>query len=216
LKWFELFKDEELQKLISEALESNYDLRDAVARVDVARGNLGITRADQFPAIGASTNVTTLRNSVDGSFPLPPGFDQRRTFGGLALNLLSFEADIWGRLRSATQAAQADLLATEENRKAVTMTLVGDVAGAYFNLLESDMELTIAERTLNTREESLKIIKSRERNGLATTLEVRQGEQLVQAAQLVIPSIEQRIDLTETRSVCYSVEHLAPYDAGVC
>jgi multidrug efflux system outer membrane protein len=199
LKWFELFKDEELQKLISEALESNYDLRDAVARVEVARGNLGITRADQFPAIGASTNITTLRNSVDGSFPLPPGFDQRRTFGGLALNLLSFEADIWGRLRSATQAAQADLLATEENRKAVTMTLVGDVAGAYFNLLESDMELTIAERTLNTREESLKIIRSRERNGLATTLEVRQGEQLVQAAQQVIPSVEQRIDLTENQ-----------------
>jgi multidrug efflux system outer membrane protein len=199
LKWFELFKDEQLQKLISEALESNYDLRDAVARVSVARGNLGITRADQLPAIGASANITSLRNSTGGAFPLPPGFDQRRTFGGLALNLLSYEADIWGRLRSATQAAQADLLATEENRKAVVMTLVSDVAGAYFNLLESDMELTIAERTLDTREESLKLIQSRERNGLATVLEVRQGEELVQGARQVIPSIEQHIEQTENQ-----------------
>src|SRR5215471_2604940 len=155
LKWFELFKDEQLQKLISEALESNYDLRDAVARVNVARGNLGITRADQLPAIGASANITSLRNSTGGAFPLPPGFDQRRTFGSLALNLLSFEADIWGRLRSATQAAQADFLATDENRKTVVMTVVGDVSSAYFNLLELDMELGIAERTLTTRQESL-------------------------------------------------------------
>jgi multidrug efflux system outer membrane protein len=188
-----------LQKFISEALESNYDLRDAVERVNVARGNLGITRADQFPTVGASTNITTLRNSTGGAFPLPQGFDQRRTFGSLALNLLSFEADIWGRLRSATQAAQADLLATEENRKTVVMTLVSDVASAYFSLLESDMELTIAERTLNTREESLKLIKSRERNGLATVLEVRQGEELVQTARQVIPSLEQRAEQTENQ-----------------
>ena len=199
LKWFELFKDEQLQNLISEALESNYDLRDAIARVNVARGNLGIARADQFPSIGAGTSITTLRNSTGGAFPLPQGFDQNRTFGGMALNLLSFEADIWGRLRNATQAAQADLLATEENRKAVVMTLVSDVAGAYFNLLESDMELTIAERTLNTREESLNLIRRRERSGLATVLEVRQGEELVYTAKQVIPNLEQHIEQTENQ-----------------
>jgi multidrug efflux system outer membrane protein len=199
LKWFEVFKDEGLQKLISEAMESNYDLRDAVARVDAARANLGITRADQFPTIGASSSFTTSRNSVGGAFPLPPGFEQRRSFGSLALNLLSFEADIWGRLRSATQAARADLLATEENRKAVVTTLVGDVAGAYFNLLELDMELAIAERTLTTREESLKLIRNRERGGLATRLEVRQGEQLVHTAEQVIPNVEQHIEQTENQ-----------------
>src|SRR5438552_2208430 len=134
LKWFEVFKDEELQKLIKEGLESNYDLRDAVTRVDAARANLGITRADELPNIGVSSNITTSRTSTSGSFPLPQGFGQRRTFGNLALNLLTFEADIWGRLRSATQASQADLLATEENRKTVVTTLVSDVAGAYFNL----------------------------------------------------------------------------------
>jgi outer membrane protein, multidrug efflux system len=199
LKWFEVFKDEQLQKLIGEALESNYDLRDAVTRVDAARANLGITRSDEFPTIGASTSLTTSRNSVGGSFPLPQGIEQRRTFGSLALNLLTFEADIWGRLRSATAASRADLLATEENRNTVVTTLVSDVASAYFNLLELDMELEIAERTLMTREESLKLIKNREQSGLATLLEVRQGEQLVHTAAQAIPNIEQHIEQTENQ-----------------
>ena len=199
LKWFEVFKDERLQQLIREALEANYDLRGAVARVDAARANLGITRADQFPAIAVNSGFTTSRNSAGGAFPLPQGFEQRRTFGSVALNLLSFEADIWGRLRSATQAARADLLATEENRKAVVTTLVSDVAGAYFNLIELDMELAIAERTLTTREESLKLIRNREQSGLATLLEVRQGEQLVHTAEQVIPNVEQLIEQTENQ-----------------
>jgi outer membrane protein, multidrug efflux system len=199
LKWFEVFKDEQLQKLISEALESNYDLREAVTRVDAAQANVGITRADQLPNIGVNSSLTESRTSVNGSFPLPPGFQQRRTFGNLALSLLTFEADVWGRLRSATQAARADLLATEESRKTVVTTLVSDVAGAYFNLLELDMELDIAQRTLTTREESLKLIRNREQSGLSTLLEVRQGEQLVHAAEQVIPNIEQRIEQTENQ-----------------
>ena len=122
LKWFDLFKDSQLQELIRIALVQNYDLRAAVARVDAARANLGITRADQFPTIAASADITTLRNSTSGAFPLPQSV-QNRTFGGVALNLLSFEVDIWGRLRRATEAARADLLASEENRKAVMTTL---------------------------------------------------------------------------------------------
>jgi multidrug efflux system outer membrane protein len=197
LKWFEVFKDERLQELIREGLESNYDLRDAVVRMDVARANLGITRADEFPTIGVSTDVTTLRSSRSGSFPFSQGFEQRRTFGSVALNLASFEVDAWGRLRNATGAARAGLLASDENRKAVVTTLVSDVAGAYFNLLELDMELSIARRTLATREESLKLIRNRERNGLATLLEVRQGEQLVHFAEQAIPAIEQLIEQKE-------------------
>ena len=197
LKWFEVFKDERLQELIRRALAGNYDLRDAVVRVDAARANLGITKADLLPAIAVNSDITTLRNSTGGAFPLPQGFQQRRTFGSLALNFLSFEVDVWGRLRRATEAARADLLATEENRKAVVTTLVSEVATAYFNLLELDMELTIARRTLATREESLRLIGHREHNGLATVLEIRQGEQLVQAAEREIPAIEQLIEQTE-------------------
>ena len=197
LKWFELFKDERLQGLIRTAFEANYDLRDAVVRVEAARANLGITRSDEFPTVGVTTDFSTVRNSRSGSLPLPEGFQQRRTFGNVTLNLLSFEADVWGRLRHATEAARADLLATEENRKTVMSTLVSDVASAYFNLLELDAELTTAERTLATRQESLKLISNRERYGLATQLDVRQGEQLVHTAKQVIPKIEQLIEQQE-------------------
>src|SRR5438128_8593901 len=96
LKWFEVFSDEQLQELIRTALVQNYDLRDAIARVDAARANLGITRSNQFPTITASTGVTTSRTSASGPFPRFPGFDQTRTFGSVALDLLSFEADVWG------------------------------------------------------------------------------------------------------------------------
>ena len=199
LKWFELFKDERLQELIRTALVENYDLRDAVARVEGGRAALGITRADQFPNIAGSADVTTLRNSRSGSFPLPQGFDLNRTFGTVAVNLLSFEVDIWGRLRRATEAARADLLAAEENRKAIITTLVSDVASGYFNLLELDMELEIAKRTLTTREGSLQLIRRREQRGLATVLDVRQGEQLVHTAAQAIPNTEQLIEQTENQ-----------------
>jgi len=199
LKWFEVFKDERLQDMVRTALLQNYDLRDAVVRVEAARATLGIARADQFPTVDVSAGVTTLRNSRSGIFPLPAGFSQNRTFGSVALNLLSFEVDVWGRLRRATEAARADLLASEESRKAVITTLVSDVAGAYFNLLELDMELEIARRTLTTRDGSLQLIRNREKSGLATLLEVRQGEQLVYAAAQAIPNTEQLIEQTENQ-----------------
>ena len=198
IKWFDLFKDSQLQELIRIALVQNYDLRDAVARVDAARANLGITRADQFPNIAASADITTLRNSTSGAFPLPQSV-QNRTFGGVALNLLSFEVDIWGRLRRATEAARASLLASEENRKAVITTLVSDVASAYFNLIELDSELEIARRTLTSRVGSLELIRIRRQGGVATLLELRQGEQLVYTAELAIPNIEQLIETTENQ-----------------
>jgi len=136
--------------LIGTALEENYDLREAVARVSAARANLGITRADQFPTVTATTNITNLRSSSSGSIPLPPAVNPDRTFGSVFLNLLSFEVDVWGRLRRTTEAARANFLATEQNRKAVVTTLVSDTATAYFTLLELDTELEIANRTLST------------------------------------------------------------------
>ncbi len=199
VKWFEVFKDERLQEMIRTALVQNFDLRDAVVRVELARANLGITRADQFPTIEASAGTTTQRSAVSGSVARPAGFSQSRTFGTVAADLLSFEIDVWGRLRRATEAARADLLASDNFRKAVITTLVSDVATAYFNLLELDMELAIARRTLQLREESLTIIRSRERGGLGTLLEVRQGEQLVHAAAQVIPDVEQLVEQTENQ-----------------
>lgn len=199
LKWFEVFKDEQLQELIRTALVNNYDLHQAVARVSAARANLGITRSDQFPNITAGVDMTTLRNSSSGQFALPGGASRDRTFGTVLLNMLSFEVDIWGRLRRATEAARANLLATEEDRKAVMTTIVGDVAAAYFNLLELDMELEIARETLATRQESLGLIRTRQRGGIATMLDVRQAEQLVYGAAQIIPDVERLIEQTENR-----------------
>src|SRR5262245_3518735 len=178
LKWFEVFKDERLQDLIRVALVENYDFREAVARVDAARANLGITRSDQFPNFTGGVEMTTVRNSISGQIPAGSGIAINRTFGGVFANLLSFEVDIWGRLRRATEAARADLLAADETRKAVITTLVGDVATAYFNLLELDMELEIAKRTLTTREESLRLIKVRQQGGLATLVADRHDAQV--------------------------------------
>jgi multidrug efflux system outer membrane protein len=113
------------------------------------------------------------------------------------LNLLSFEIDIWGRLRNRTKAFRAELKASEEDRRAAMTTVISDVATGYFNLLELDRELDIAKRTLATREESLRLIKTREQGGVATMLDVRQGEQLVYQASETIPATEQSIEQTE-------------------
>ena len=199
LKWFEVFNDERLQEMIRTALVQSYDIRDAVVRVEAARANLGITRADQFPTIEAGAGVTSGRTSASGSVRLPEDVERTRTFGVVGLNLVSFEVDVWGRLRRATEAARADLLASDHNRKAVMTTLVSDVAGAYFNLLGLDAELAIAKRTLAVREKSLQLIRSRDRGGLGTLLEVRQGEQLVHGAARVIPAVEQLIEQTENQ-----------------
>jgi outer membrane protein, multidrug efflux system len=215
LRWFEVFKDERLQELVRAALVYNYDLREAVARVDAARANLGITRADQFPNLGASVEMTTLRNSTSGQFGgIGGGFNRDRTFGTLVLDLLSFEVDIWGRLRRATEAARADLLAAEENRKAVVTTLVSDVTTAYFSLIELDMELEIARRTLTTREESLRLIRLRHQGGVATMLDVRQAEQLVYAAAQIIPDIERLIEQTENQISLLVGRNPAPVTRG--
>ena len=197
LKWFDVFKDEKLQELITEALTYNYDLREAVARIDAARASYGITRSELFPTVGASTDTINQRQSRSAQFDLPEPIQRDRSFGNVLLNLVTYELDIWGRLRKGTAAARADLLATEETRRAVITTLVSDVATAYFSLREFDFELGISRRTLASREESLRIIKLRQQRGVATMLEVRQAEELVYGATEVIPALEQSIQQTE-------------------
>jgi len=197
LKWFDVFKDEKLQDLINEALTHNYDLREAVTRIEAARANLGITRSDQYPTIGAGAEVLNQRQSRSSAFDLPEPIKRDRSFGSVVLNLLTYEIDIWGRLRKATSAARSDLLATEEARLAVITTLVSDVATAYFSLRELDFELDISRRTLTSREESLRLISLRQQRGVATLLDVRQAEELVYNATEVIPALEQSIVQTE-------------------
>ena len=216
LKWFEVFKDDELRNLIRTALSQNYDLRNAVANVEAARANLGITRSDQFPNVGASGNIQITRLSRDGSFPLPATFvpSQNRNWGQAGLNLLSFELDIWGKLRRATEAARANLLGAEENRKAVVTTLVADVATNYFTLRELDNELEISEETLDTRQQSLHLIQSKQGGGIATLLDLRQAQQLVFTASETIPTLRQQIEQTENQINLLLAQNPAGIDRG--
>ena len=201
LKWWQVFQDPDLQKLVKTALVQNYDLRDAVARVEEARANLGITRSNEFPQVSASGDIQFTRLSRNGQFPLPASFvtSQNRNWGEAFLNLLSFEVDIWGRLRRATEEARANLLNAEENRKAVVTTLVSDVATQYFTLRELDSELDISQQTLETRRQSLQLTQLRQTGGVATLLDLRQSEQLVDTAAENIPSLQQQIEQTENQ-----------------
>jgi multidrug efflux system outer membrane protein len=201
LKWFEVFHDEKLQDLIRAALAHNYDLRDAVARVDEACANLAITRSNQLPQADATGAVNVSRLSRNGSFPLPASFvtNQNRNWGQAGLNLLSFEIDLWGRLRRSTEAARANLLNADENRKAVVSLLVSEIAADYFQLRELDYELEISQGTLQNRRDSLELVRNRQAGGVATLLDLRQAEQLVSSAAESIPALQQQIEQTENR-----------------
>lgn len=201
LKWFEVFQDPVLHDLIRMALQRNYDLRDAVARVEEARANLGISRSNQLPSVGVGASLDINRLSRGGATPLRPQLlpSQNRNFGTAALELLSFEIDIWGRLRLETEAARASLLGAEETRRAVVSTLVSDVATAYLTLRQLDYMLEISQQTLRTREQSLELTRSRQTGGVATLLDLRQAEQLVQSAAETIPALQQQIGQTENR-----------------
>ena len=197
LKWFEVFQDEALQKLVRTAMAQNYDLRLAVARINAARANVGLARSNQFPQFGVGADLTTTRTSANSGAGTQAGHS--RSFGEAFLNLLTFEVDLWGRRRQQTKAARAQLASTEEDRKTVATVVVSDVATNYFSLLELDMELEIAKRTLSARQESLRIIKARQLGGLATMLEVRQAEELVYQASQTIPDAERLIEQTENQ-----------------
>ena len=199
LKWFEVFQDEALQKLVRTAMDQNYDLRLAIARINAARANVGLARSNQFPQFDVGADLTTTRTSANTGVSVPGQSGQKRSIGEVFLSLLTFEVDLWGRRRQQTKAARAQLKSTEEDRKTVATIVVSDVATNYFNLLELDMELEIAKRTLAARQESLRLITVRQQGGLATMLDVRQAEQLVYEASQTIPDTERLIEQTENQ-----------------
>ena len=197
LKWFEIFKDDELQQLVHTAMVQNHDLRLAVARINAARANLGLARSEQFPQFAAGADLTTSRVSSNGPSGALRQSGGTRSFGNVFLGLLTFELDVWGRLRQQTKAARAELRASEEDRKTVQTIVVGDVAADYFSLVALDSELEIASQTLAARQESLRLIALRQQGGLATELDLRQAEELVYQASQTIPDTERQIAQTE-------------------
>lgn len=169
--WWELLRDQELQKLIRTALEDNKDLKRAAAAVEEFQARMFIARTDFAPQMNVTANAPAFGRKSNF---LVPGFPN--PFNYYLQGNLSWEIDIWGRIRRSNEAARGDLLAREENRRAIVLQLVSGVAEAYFDLLQFDMQLDIARRTLKSWEESVRIAQARLRQGMISKLDADQFE----------------------------------------
>ncbi len=193
LPWWEVFSDPVLQRLVAEAVQNNYDLRAAIARVEQAQALVGVARAPLFPQIGYESAAARQRQLV---FPGEPN----RTFNTfLGAFDLAWEIDVWGRIRRATEAAQAELLATEELRRGVLLTLVSSVAQAYFELLELDRELEIARDTTESFRETLELFTRRYEGGVGSKLQTERAAAALYETEANIPSLEAQIVAKENQ-----------------
>ena len=171
LPWWNLFIDPVLQNLIRESLNENKDLKVAAARIEQARANLGFTRADQFPRIDLSGNADRTNESDNIDFPGKNPFNDFGTFGDL-----SFEIDIWGKLRRATEAERATLLSTEYAQRAIVISLVSEVATDYFHIVGVEDRLAITDETIRSRAASTNLIRARLKKGVAPEIDLNQAQ----------------------------------------
>jgi Outer membrane efflux protein len=197
-RWWEVFQDKQLQDLIHTALQQNYDARIAATRILEAQAQVGITRADGLPTISAGAQSVDQRSARQKFFP---AFDTSAHQVDVSL---AWDLDFWGKYRRANESARATLLATQWAREAVITTLVGDVAAAYFQLRELDLQLEISRRTLTSRQNSLQLTQVLAKGGATSMLDVRQAEQLVFTAAETIPDLErhQHTSGKQPRSHC--------------
>jgi multidrug efflux system outer membrane protein len=196
LKWFEVFKDPKLQELIRIAVQENYDVQIAAQRVLAAREQVTIQRSFLFPTLNANTQLENIRTSERGFTVLSP---RQERMAGLVYGDLSWELDFFGRIRRATEAAQAEFFASEENRKFIIQTLVTDLARAYIELRGLDQQLEISNRTVKVREEALKLVQARFDYGWDSQTPVLMTENLLYGARAVVPDLKRAIEQQENR-----------------
>ena len=183
LPWWQVFQDPKLQELIRSALKQNYDVQLAAERINAARAQVTITRSSLFPQVAANANFN---GGKDGATQFKFNF---LTLVGDA----AFQMDLFGRLRRATEASRAELLATEDARQTVILTLVSDMASDYFTLLQLDLQLQITRQTVSTQTDSVKLTTLRLDRGVATKLDVLQAQQVLDTANAQIPDLERAI-----------------------
>jgi len=183
LPWWQVFQDPKLQELIRTALKQNYDLQLATARIDAARAQVAVTRSSLFPQVSANANFSGGKENVVQS-----KYNFLTLVGDAA-----FQVDLFGRLRRATEAARAQLLATEDARQTVILTLVSDLASDYFTILQLDLQLQITRETVKTQTDSVKLTHLRLDRGVATKLDVLQAQQVLDTANAQIPELEREI-----------------------
>src|SRR5215471_12836509 len=171
VKWFDLFQDDVLRGLIKQALAANYDILIAAQRVIAAQGQFIATRSTLYPRLDGESSAS--RSNIAAAAQSQSD----------VLAILSWEADLFGRLRRATEAARADALAAEENQETVIQTLIAQVASAYFDLRELDAELEIVRESIKFRQESVALTTAREQGGVASMVDVDMATSLVQTAQ---------------------------------
>lgn len=188
-EWYAFYSDPVLTNLISIAITKNKDIRIAAARVEQALSGYRSQRSSLFPSVDGSAGWTRARSGMTGT--TGNQFD--------AFALLSYEVDIWGRIRRLTEAAKASYLQSEEVRKTVYLSLIAQVASTYFNLRALDQQLDIAQRTYMSRTNSLELtrIKYDDGNGIVSELDVRQAETQVFSAQAAMAQLERSIAVTE-------------------
>jgi len=195
-KWGELFQDETLKQLIASALQQNFDLALAAERVEAARAQFRITGANRYPFLYAEAQFAGNRPSLIGANRMVPSgsLDTSYTTAGGAL---SWELDLWGRVRRLTESARAQYLATEEARRGVVVSLIADVADTYFALRERDLELSIAGSTRDIAARNLELVRARHDHGAATALDVHQAEEFLYTATAQIAATTRDIGQTE-------------------
>jgi multidrug efflux system outer membrane protein len=190
--WWEQFDDAVLNELIQTALAENKDLKIAAARVEEFMGRYVTTRSALFPQVGAGASAGRNRMTEKGYAPLSSAISNPYDSYQVFLNA-SWEIDLWGKLRRATEAARADLLSTEEGRRAVILTLVTSAANAYVNLSDLDKQIEIARRTAKSREEYYDLFKLRFRVGVISETELYQAKSEYEQALATIPFLEKAI-----------------------
>lgn len=178
--WQAYFPDPALHTLIEAALANNRDMRIAMARVEEARALAGIARADRFPTLQAQANANRTRTPADLS-----GVGVARTTSryDVGLGVTAFELDFWGRVAALNEAARAQYLASDEAARSFRVSLIGDVAGTWYQLIELTERTQLADDTLKTREDSLALIRKRGEAGLATDLDVLAADSLVESVR---------------------------------
>jgi outer membrane protein, multidrug efflux system len=189
MKWQSVFQDETLQNLIKEALTNNYDIRIAATNILEAQASLGVTRSNQLPAVNGSFGVQNERSAAYLSAP---------TFDTAALQL-SYMVDFWGQFRRATEAARAQLLATQYAQHLVETTLIADIATAYYQLRQLDSQLDFSQQTVKSDQESLRINTINYKGGEYAITDVYQSQLLVQQAEAEVITLKQSIEQTENQ-----------------
>ena len=195
IRWFELLEDPDLQLLIRIALKENHDVRIAAQRILEYQARLTSTRSSLFPTVQAGGKYLESRSSEQGLSPVPDDLAERSAYQLFAD--LSWEIDFFGRVRRATEASAAEFFAAEENYKFIIQTLITGLARAYIELLAFDLELEIARRAVQSRQDSYRLVKIRQQGGVDSLLALRQAEGLVHAASRTIPDLERQVDQKE-------------------